>query len=148
MAPLLLRPLRIDETDAAAAIARRAMRTVPCFQEGLHTPEEDRAFWLSHVFTACEILGAYADGRLLGQVAVGQGWVHHLHVDPHWQGRGIGTALLGAVQERLDDIQLWTFQANAGARRFYERQGFIAVELTDGADNEEKEPDVRYRWLR
>ena len=37
------------------------------------------------------------------------------------------------------------FQKNEGARRFYERHGFTAVEWTDG-DNEEGAPDVRYRW--
>jgi putative acetyltransferase len=41
-------------------------------------------------------------------------------------------------------LRLWTFQRNAGARRFYERNGFAAVELTDGLGNEEREPDVRY----
>jgi hypothetical protein len=41
---------------------------------------------------------------------------------------------------------LWTFQANAPARRFYERHGFGAVEFGDGSGNEEGEPDVRYVW--
>ena len=43
------------------------------------------------------------------------------------------------------DRQLWTFQSNHGARRFYERHGFVAVQHTDG-DNEEGAPDVRYEW--
>ena len=43
-------------------------------------------------------------------------------------------------------LQLWTFQRNAVARHFYERHGFRAAELTDGARNEEVEPDVRYVW--
>ena len=42
--------------------------------------------------------------------------------------------------------QLWTFQDNARARRFYEARGFVAEEFTDGAGNEEKTPDVRYVW--
>jgi phosphinothricin acetyltransferase len=46
-----------------------------------------------------------------------------------------------------DQIQLWTFQSNSGARRFYERHGFVAVQTTEG-DNEEKAPDVRYVWRR
>jgi GNAT superfamily N-acetyltransferase len=119
MQSVLIRFLSIEETQAAAVIARRAMRTVPCFQEELHTPDEDRAFWRDHVFSSCKILGAYDGNRLLGQVALATGWIHHLHVDPDWQGKGIGSTLLRATQERLDDIQLWTFQANAGARRFY-----------------------------
>ena len=47
---------------------------------------------------------------------------------------------------RPDGLELWTFQVNVGARRFYERHGFRAVELTDGSANEEHEPDVRYVW--
>ncbi|MBA3264774.1 MAG: hypothetical protein H0T14_00160 [Nocardioidaceae bacterium] len=34
-----------------------------------------------------------------------------------------------------------------GARRFYERLGFVAVQWTDG-DNEERALDVRYEWTR
>jgi hypothetical protein len=32
--------------------------------------------------------------------------------------------------------------------RFYEVRGFALVEETDGANNEEKEPDARYLWAR
>ena len=35
---------------------------------------------------------------------------------------------------------------NAPARTFFERHGFHAARLTDGADNEEHEPDVLYVW--
>ena len=42
-------------------------------------------------------------------------------------------------------MQLWAFQSNTGALRFYERHGFVAVEETDG-DNEEGAPDLRMRW--
>jgi hypothetical protein len=35
---------------------------------------------------------------------------------------------------------------NVGARCFYERHGFTAVEMTDGAGNDERQPDVRYAW--
>jgi hypothetical protein len=43
---------------------------------------------------------------------------------------------------------LWTFQRNAPARRFYEKEGFVAVRETDGSGNEEREPDVLYLWKR
>jgi hypothetical protein len=44
-------------------------------------------------------------------------------------------------------LDLWTFQANLGARNFYERHGFAAVATSDG-DNEEGAPDIRYHWQR
>jgi hypothetical protein len=43
---------------------------------------------------------------------------------------------------------LWTFVTNTGARRFYERHGFVAVETTDGSHNEEAAPDIRFVWAR
>ena len=43
-------------------------------------------------------------------------------------------------------MQLWTFQQNDRARRFYEARGFEAVEFTDGSGNKERQPDVRYVW--
>ncbi len=41
-------------------------------------------------------------------------------------------------------IRLYTFQANLGARRFYSRHGFVAIEFGDGRANEERCPDVLY----
>jgi ribosomal protein S18 acetylase RimI-like enzyme len=43
-------------------------------------------------------------------------------------------------------IRLYTFQENDGARRFYERHGFRAIEFGDGSNNEENCPDVLYEW--
>jgi hypothetical protein len=43
-------------------------------------------------------------------------------------------------------LRLWVFQQNAGARAFYERRGFKLVRFTDGAGNEEHEPDALYEW--
>jgi hypothetical protein len=39
-------------------------------------------------------------------------------------------------------------QRNTRARRFYEARGFVLTEETDGAGNEENEPDARYLWVR
>jgi hypothetical protein len=40
---------------------------------------------------------------------------------------------------------LWTFVANAGARRFYAREGFVEARRTEG-ENEEGLPDVLLTW--
>jgi ribosomal protein S18 acetylase RimI-like enzyme len=64
------------------------------------------------------------------------------------RGGGIGTSLLNIAQQASDRLQLWTFQRNTNARRFYERRGFALVRKTDGSRNEEKEPDALYRWTR
>lgn len=60
--------------------------------------------------------------------------------------RGIGSELPAlAKQRRPAGVELWTFQANVGARRFYERHGFGEVAMTSG-DTEQGAPDVRCAW--
>jgi GNAT superfamily N-acetyltransferase len=72
----------------------------------------------------------------------------HINVDPGFQGRGLGTLMLDRAKSlRPERLELWVFQKNDGARRFYERHGFRLVKLTDGAGNMEKEPDALYEWL-
>ena len=77
----------------------------------------------------------------------GDDWLEQLYVLPAAQGQGIGRALVEhAKLRRPGGLQLWAFASNAPARAFYEVNGFVAVEFTDGAGNEERAPDVRYRW--
>jgi hypothetical protein len=55
---------------------------------------------------------------------------------------------LQVAQDAFERLQLWTFQRNAQARRFYEARGFALAQETDGARNQEKEPDALYLWTR
>ena len=78
--------------------------------------------------------------------------IGRLAVDREFHGHGLGQGLLrDAVLRTLQaaniaGIRAILVQAISGdAGRFYERHGFEAVEMTDGA-NEEGAPDVRYRW--
>jgi GNAT superfamily N-acetyltransferase len=112
----------------------------------LHTAAEDREYFSAQLRQK-DCLLAFSAERLAAFAILGDGWVHHLYVDPSHQGRGIGTLLLLAAKSRNEaGLQLWTFQPNAGARRFYERHGFVPVEETDGAGVEEHVADVRYEW--
>jgi hypothetical protein len=62
-------------------------------------------------------------------------------------GLGAGTQLIEAAKvSGVAALELWCFQANTRVRLFYEARGFRAVRVSDGAHNEEKTPDVRYRW--
>jgi GNAT superfamily N-acetyltransferase len=77
----------------------------------------------------------------------GIGWIEYLYLRPSAVGRGIGSRLLEQAKSVLGSpIRLYTFQANHGARRFYERHGFHVVAFGDGSDNEERCPDVLYEW--
>ncbi|MBV8978511.1 MAG: GNAT family N-acetyltransferase [Alphaproteobacteria bacterium] len=116
------------------------MRFVP----KIHDAEEDRAF-IRELIARKEVWLAEHEAQIVGLACWHEGWLEQLYVDPAHQGRGAGTLLLKHVMDRHPGaLQLWTFQTNAGARRFYERYGFVAAEFTDGAHNEEKTPDVRY----
>ena len=93
---------------------------------------------------------AMRGAQIVGMVSVsrvdGESWIDHMAVAPAYTGTGIGTALLAHVLATLmPPVLLYTFQANLGARRFYERVGFVPVKFTDGAENEERCPDVLYR---
>ncbi len=140
------RPLRAAETDAAAAVHREGGAVMPGYRLDLHTPEEDRALYRDVVFPAGPIWGAFLDCRLVGHVALAPGWISHLFVLPEFHRRGIGRELVSIAQAEQAELQLWTFQCNQPARALYEAAGFAAEEFTDGAGNEEGEPDVRYRW--
>jgi len=142
-----VRPARRDDSDAVAALLRAGLDAVLPHLPALHTPEEDRAFVRDRVFAECDVRVAEVDGAIAGFIATRPGWIDHLYVRPGAWRRGIGSALLlaGLRDERF--VQLWTFQRNEGARRFYERFGFRAVRETDG-ENEEREPDVLYAWER
>jgi GNAT superfamily N-acetyltransferase len=73
--------------------------------------------------------------------------VSQLYLRPgHWR-QGIGTELLGHAKAlRPGGLRLWCFQVNARGRAFYERHGFRVDRMTDGAGNEEREPDILYVW--
>ena len=142
-----LRRLTLKEMDRAAFIHRAAFDERLPWLAGLRTPEGDQVYFRERVFHECEVWGA-ADGETIGIIAFREGWVDQLYVLPQHQGRGAGDALLGLAKATSSDLQLWTFQKNALARRFYEKRGFAAVKETDGSENEEREPDVLYRWHR
>jgi GNAT superfamily N-acetyltransferase len=145
---LIIRPLEIADMDAAARVHRTAFDQALPWLTGLHTPDEDRWFYRERVFKTCQIWGAFNGGALTGIIAFRNDWIDQLYVLPEIQGRGVGNELLGIAKRIRNCLQLWTFQRNAQARRFYEARGFVLVELTDGAGNEEKEPDARYLWRR
>ncbi|OBG69393.1 GNAT family N-acetyltransferase [Mycobacterium sp. E3305] len=72
-----------------------------------------------------------------------------LYVDPAHAGAGVGTLLLGAARYRLRAIGvtgavLWVLDANARARRFYQRGGW----RPDGACRTEHFGDEPARLVR
>ena len=144
---LSFRRLSLDEMEEAALVHRASFDARVPWLAGLHAPAEDRAYFRDQIFPWCEVWGA-SDGGLAGFIAFRQGWIDQFYVLPARQGQGIGENLLNIAKVACPELNLWTFQRNAPARRFYEKRGFVAVGETDGSRNEEREPDVLYRWQR
>jgi|SRR5262245_52170683 len=145
----MIRKLALADMGAAARVHRAAFDHALPWLCGLHTPAEDQWFFRERVFSRCEVWGAVDDDRaLVGLIAFREEWIDQLYVLAHAQGRGFGTELLKIAQGLFGRLKLWTFQRNVPARRFYEGRGFVLAKETDGAQNEEKEPDARYVWMR
>jgi GNAT superfamily N-acetyltransferase len=142
-----LRAARAGDGAGVAAVfgaARARMTYLP----SLHSAEEHVAFFSERVLPTSSVeVADLPDGGIVGFCVVKDGWVEHLYVHPLQQGKGIGSALLHrAMTQQPDGLTLWVFEENHGARRLYERFGFVVVERTDGSGNEERQPDLRMQW--
>lgn len=124
--------------------SRRA--SVPRIPPPAHDEEDVRKWIDTVVAPGRQTWVVESGGRVVAMLALEPGWIDQLYADPDVTGRGIGSRLVAVAKAaEPDGLDLWTFAANLGARRFYERHGFVAVAWTDG-DNEEGAPDVRYHW--
>ncbi|WP_347336653.1 GNAT family N-acetyltransferase [Bradyrhizobium macuxiense] len=119
--------------DAAARVHRAAFDQALPWLAGLHMPDEDRWFYRERMLAVCTLWGAFDSDAMSGVIAFHHDWIEQLYVLPAAQGRGIGGALVDIAMHSADRLQLWTFQRNAAARRFYEVGGFVPVEQTDGS---------------
>ena len=148
MIAAVIRTATIDEADAVADVYLAARHTLDAFAPMAHDDAATRGWVRDVLFRSAEIWIGVKDGRVAAMMALTAGWIEQLYVEPAAQGQGLGAALLATAKRAAHGaagLDLWTFQANAQARRFYERHGFVAVAFTDG-DNEERVPDMRYAW--
>jgi ribosomal protein S18 acetylase RimI-like enzyme len=150
MTSLLRRATFSDASRVADVLIGTRSAFMP-YAPSAHTEEEVRAWVASHLIPNTCVTVAEKEGRVVGVMATdsdGTGsWIMQMAVEPKLVGSGIGSALLvHAIRSLRRPIRLYTFQQNVGARRFYERNGFLAIELTDGQGNEEKCPDMLYEF--
>lgn len=115
----------------------------------LHTTDETCAWMREVVLPRQEAWIATRDDLAIGFIALTDGWVEQLYIDPVSWRTGVGSALLQHAKERRPaGFRLWTFQRNAMARTFYRKHDLSELRTTKGYDNEEKEPDVLLGWIR
>ncbi|MEJ0044653.1 MAG: GNAT family N-acetyltransferase [Rhizomicrobium sp.] len=141
---MIIRPATESDIPAVAAIKveswRHAYRgLVPDAVLDAMTPDQVRRQWLDIDVTrfAASVLVADREDGVAGYAMFGpmrdaapgyDGQLYAIYLRPAAMRSGIGGALFRAASESLRaqgraNFLLWVFEANAAARRFYERQG-------------------------
>ncbi len=145
---LVCRQASRDDADAIAGIFSPSLRLLS-FLPILHTVAEDRWFIEHVILEECDVTVAESDDQIVSFLARQDQEIRLLYTYTHCLGKGAGAQLIECAKTcGVTALELWCFQANVRGRRFYEARGFRAIKFTDGAHNEEKTPDVRYRWER
>jgi len=143
---LTMRQATPKDAEAIAAVFSPSLRLLG-FLPILHTEQEDRRFIEDIILRDCVVTVAHAGGAIVSFLARQGEEIRLLYTHPDFTGKGAGAMLLNAAKESgVTALELWCFQQNHGARRFYERYGFATIRFTDGRDNEEKMPDLLFRW--
>lgn len=138
-----------DDAPLVAEVLLASRKMFISYASSAHTDAEIRQ-WVSETLIPSGDVTVACDGMsIVGVLATAReadaSWINQLYLLPSCVGRGIGARLLGhALQSLSLPLRLYTYQANARARSFYERHGFRAIAFTDGHANEERCPDVLY----
>jgi GNAT superfamily N-acetyltransferase len=136
------------DADAIAEVHLAARRAAMPWLPEVHSDDETYAWVAEYVLPRREVWVAEAAGRVVGVASLEGNSLEQLYILPGYQGMGIGSALFAKAKElRPEGFTFYVFQRNERARGFYERRGCVAMEFGDGAENEEGEPDVLYRWV-
>ena len=153
-----LRPATDEDAAAVAEVYLRSLRIALPRIADIHSDESIRHWVVEHIMKEHEIwVGVDGHDRLVGMLGLGppdptandtiHAWIQYLYLDPSVIGLGLGAQFIELAKERFTEgLQLWAFQVNEAAQRFYARHGFVEVERTDGSGNDEQEPDVRMTW--
>ena len=144
-----IRPATVEDATRIAEVWLSSWRATFDFEPAY--PDEDVRRWVrEELLVEAEdwVATDPSDGdSVIALLGLSDTMVEQLYVRPDRIGRGVGRALLElAKRRRPDGLDLYCFAANDRARRFYERNGFEAVAFGDGSGNEERQPDVLYRW--
>jgi GNAT superfamily N-acetyltransferase len=145
-APVRIVPARVLDAGAVGAVMAEANAALPWLppvfsgaQDVRHAGDMIEAGWVKVARQQDEIVGFIARA---GQE------IHGLYLHPLAQGQGIARHLLDTSKAVCNQLNLWTYQANARAMEFYRAAGFVEVARGDGSGNEAGLPDVRLEWLR
>jgi phosphinothricin acetyltransferase len=109
MATPLIRPARAEDLDAINAIYNHYVRFSTCTYQEAPESSEGRREWFAHHGAAYPVTVAEAGGQIVGwgslspyhaRCAYRHTVEDSIYVDPAFQGRGVGSALLRDLVER------------------------------------------------
>ena len=149
---ILNQPVKIIEYDE-----KYALETVKMWRASLEKAlgVEDRHSWEEQMNYLKAIMKEYRgylaiekhSDKVVGMMAVGGSELDQLYIHVDYQGMGIGTQLLNLAKELSPGkLQLFTFEVNKKAQRFYEKHGFTVIRR--GMESHSGMADIRYEWVR
>ena len=139
----MIRPARDLDAGTLGTILSEFVE-VTDWMPRLHSRAEDISF-AAKLIAGHSVFVWEAD-RPLGFIALYQNSIDALYIRNDQHGQGYGSTLIQYAQSMRDGLELWTFQENTPARRFYAKHGFSEVKFTDGSGNDEGLPDVCLTW--
>lgn len=138
----MIRPFEKDDLPALLDAWYRASLTAHPFLSDEFLAAERHQ--MTHKWLPMSETQVYvADERVVGFLSLVDNEVGGLFVDPEYQGRGIGRALMDAARDSRPYLELTVFEANSQGRGFYDAYGFEVVERI--ADGVEGHPELRLR---
>ncbi len=143
---VILRPARSTDAGTTGAILHGFARENDWMPE-LHSEAETIAF-CGRMIDLGWVTVAEMQGQVAGFLALNGDEVQSLYLAASARGQGIGQKLLDHAKAQHIELNLYAFQANHPACRFYERNGFAEVSRGDGSENDENLPDIKYVWTR
>jgi ribosomal protein S18 acetylase RimI-like enzyme len=141
-----LRSARSQDMVTCATILNRWIDATD-WMPRIHAAESVVKHYQTEVIANRQTIVAMGNTVVLGFLTLTKdGFITALYVDERSRNQGIGSMLLErAKRELTPEINLYSFEANTAAQRFFARHGFVEVNRTTG-DNEEGLPDILLEW--
>lgn len=143
-----VREAAANDAESIAETLGQAFKIDMPFLPILHTQEEDLEFTKNVMLKEYKVWVGTQHDKVVGFIAYDKSWVNQLYILTNHQGKGLGSKLLEKAKSDHNELNLWTFQKNLKAIKFYEGKNFKIHKKTDGQKNEEKEPDIHYIWKK
>ncbi len=143
----LIRRMRESEVREAAAVLYRSA-TIAYQDINWNHEEPETVNWFASSYEAGEWQDVYVatlGQSISGLMCLKPQFVDQLFIDLPWQGKGLGSKFLDLAKvEFSSGFDLYVFQKNTKAIRFYENHGLVRGKA--GMSPDEQEPDFLYHW--